>query len=339
VPVAVCPAIVRRPPLLWTGQSAAAVPVDSRSTAVDVSGNLPFVPPPGEGVRRRYEPAKVLRAMDGRATWGELTSLSTQHTIRIALTRGQIRRVGRGLYALPDLPCHREFAALAGGVLSHLSAALHLGLAVLAAPDAVHVTVPRATHRRPVPGVVLHRSDLPVGAADRVRTGPLRTVLDCAAVLPFAEALAVADSALRDGLVRPETLLAAAETRRGPAARAVRRVAGEANGDAANPFESALRAAVLDAGVTGFRPQQPIRIGRTTRFVDLGDERRRIALEADSFTHHGSRAALRDDCRRYDELVRAGWTVLRFAWEHVVLDPEWVGAVVRDTCSRKDRPA
>jgi hypothetical protein len=34
----------------------------------------------------------------------------------------------------------REAAARAGGVLSHLSAAVHLGLAVLSEPDAVHVT-------------------------------------------------------------------------------------------------------------------------------------------------------------------------------------------------------
>ena len=116
----------------------------------------------------------------------------------------------------------------------------------------------------------------------------------------------------------------------------MRRVAGQAHGDAANPFESALRAAVLDAGVSGFRPQARIVLDGVVRFVDLGDDRRRIAIEADSFAHHGSRAALRNDCRRYDELVRAGWTVLRFAWEHVVFEPAWVGAVVRDTCDRID---
>ena len=42
----------------------------------------------------------------------------------------------------------REAAASAGGVLSHLSAAVELGLAVLCPPDAVHVTVPRAALRR-----------------------------------------------------------------------------------------------------------------------------------------------------------------------------------------------
>jgi very-short-patch-repair endonuclease len=66
--------------------------------------------------------------------------------------------------------------------------------------------------------------------------------------------------------------------------------------------------------------------------VDLGDGRRRIALEADSFAHHGHRSALRSDCRRYDELVRAGWAVLRFSWEDVMFHEAWVAAVVADVC-------
>jgi hypothetical protein len=274
--------------------------------------------------------------MDGRATWSELAALSSQHAIRRAVDRGEIRSVGRGLYALPELPAARQTAAAAGGVLSHLSAAAYLGLAALVAPDAVHVTVPRDTHRLPVTGVVIHRSDLAPGDANRVTTQPMRTLLDCAAALPFAEALAVADSALREGYVRREDLLDAAQFRRGPGRRAVLRVAREADGDAANPFESALRATVLDAGVSGFVPQLAVSVkGRgalpAVVHVDLGDPRRRIALEADSFEHHGGRAALRDDCRRYDELLRTDWLVLRFAWEHVVLDPRWVADVVRDT--------
>jgi very-short-patch-repair endonuclease len=74
-----------------------------------------------------------------------------------------------------------------------------------------------------------------------------------------------------------------------------------------------------------------------TVHADLGDRRRLIAIEADSFEHHGSRGALRAGCRRYDEMTRAGWTVLRFAWEHVVGDPQWVVAVVRDVCAAVDR--
>ncbi|WP_156911355.1 hypothetical protein [Arsenicicoccus bolidensis] len=30
------------------------------------------------------------------------------------------------------------------------------------------------------------------------------------------------------------------------------------------------------------------------------------------------------DCRRYDELVVWGWTVLRFSWEQVMIDRDFV---------------
>ncbi len=288
--------------------------------------------------RGRRRAADVVRVRDGRATWQEVRRHCTQHELRRALAKGEIVRVARGRYALPDQNRAREAAATVGGVLSHLSAAVDLGLAVLARSQTVHVTVPRAAHRTCPAGVVLHRADLAPDDHNRRSTLALRTVLDCAATLPFAEALAVADSALRDGVVRRDDLSDAAAERRGPGAPRVRRVAALADGDAANPFESALRAGLLDAGITGFTPQLPIRLvtGTTVR-VDLGDPRRRIVVEADGFEHHGTRRGLRDDCRRYDELVRAGWTVLRFAWEHVLGDPGWVVSVIGDVAAAADR--
>jgi very-short-patch-repair endonuclease len=49
--------------------------------------------------------------------------------------------------------------------------------------------------------------------------------------------------------------------------------------------------------------------------------------------------ALRDDCRRYDELLLVGWRVVRFAWEHVVLDPAWVRDLTRDEVDEANRGA
>ena len=45
---------------------------------------------------------------------------------------------------------------------------------------------------------------------------------------------------------------------------------------------------------------------------------------ANPFEWHGSRSALRADCRRYNGLALAGWLVLRFAWEDVMFRPEYV---------------
>jgi len=34
------------------------------------------------------------------------------------------------------------------------------------------------------------------------------------------------------------------------------------------------------------------------------------------------------DCWRYDELTVAGWLVLRFAWEQVMFQQDWVARMV-----------
>ena len=57
---------------------------------------------------------------------------------------------------------------------------------------------------------------------------------------------------------------------------------------------------------------------------DLVDRERRVVLQADSFAWHGDRSALRRDAQRYNNLVVRGWLVLRFAWEDVMHDQEYV---------------
>ncbi len=106
-----------------------------------------------------------------------------------------------------------------------------------------------------------------------------------------------------------------AEPTWGAGRAAVLRVARHASAEPANPVESALRGIALDVGVTGLLPQRwvDVRSGRVR--PDLVDERLRMVAEADGFEWHGERASLAADCRRYDELVAEGWTVLRFAWE------------------------
>jgi very-short-patch-repair endonuclease len=199
------------------------------------------------------------------------------------------------------------------------------------------VTLPRHRKRRPTAGI-LHWSDLqPHERLDGV-TAPLRTVLDCARTLPFDQALAIADSALRLGLVGPIELARAVERLGGPGRGRVRAVGLAADGRAGSGLESVLRAILITQRIRGFLPQVAVRDEGLYARVDLADELRMIALEADSFEFHGSRDALVRDCRRYDELAVRGWLVLRFAWEHVMFDQEWVAATVRAAQQRR-RPA
>ncbi|MGZ4490791.1 MAG: endonuclease domain-containing protein [Nocardioidaceae bacterium] len=101
-------------------------------------------------------------------------------------------------------------------------------------------------------------------------------------------------------------------------------MAAAADPKAANPFESVLRALTLEVPGLVFEPQVTVTSNPVSLTPDLVDRERRIALEADSFSWHGSRGALRRDCRRYNALVLLGWWVLRFTWEDVMHDPEYV---------------
>jgi very-short-patch-repair endonuclease len=276
-------------------------------------------------------PVDLLRVLGGRARTCELLPWTTPRRLAHAVRAGEVVRVRRGVYVLPELPDAHVAAARAGGVLSHTSAAEHWGLGLVALPNAVHVTVPRGARPPAQRGVHLHWATRLEDEQGRV-TPVLRTILDCAEWLPFAEALAVADGGVRRGFVRPSELVAAASCGGGRGLQRRVRVATHVDGRPANAFESCLRGIVLDAGLRTFEPQVEIELVRRRVRVDLADPGRRLVLEADSYEHHGSRDALVRDCERYDELVREGWHVLRFSWEHVMFRREWVAETVAWTC-------
>ena len=156
----------------------------------------------------------------------------------------------------------------------------------------------------------------------------------CVRTLPLAEALAVADSALRAGHA-PNGLHQVALLAQGPGAKQARRVAAEANALAANPFESGLRAIALDVPGLRLVPQVRVRTGSGQVRPDLVDEVIGMVVEADSFSWHGDRVALKRDARRYNALVAAGWIVLRFCWEDVMFEQAMVQAVLASAVERR----
>ena len=259
---------------------------------------------------------------------GTLIRLTSRTQLENATMRGLIIKDARGRYALPTAEVGRRTANQLSAVISHTSAAAHWGWEMKAVPVRPTVTVPR---KRKVPAIIRRETDVfwrtlaagPITLGQA--TSPLQTVIDCARWLPFDEALAIADSALRHGSLTRDQLLVARSSISGRGSPAVVRVLGAADGRADNPFESALRATSLDVPGLHLVPQVEIRSrGRRMVRPDLVDERLRIVAEADSFEHHGSRRALAIDCARYDNLVSDGWTVLRFAWEQVMFQPGWV---------------
>lgn len=265
----------------------------------------------------------VLEAMarlGGVATAATLVRLTSAKRVRVAEARGDIVRVGRGRYRTADADKALRRAIELRGMASHLSAAQLHGWEVPHPPALPWITVPR---NREVPKerrALVFWADL--SEESGFVTSEVRTVVDCARRCAFPEALAVADSALRAG-VDHVLVVRAAEAVRGKGARQACRVARHASALAANLFESVLRGIALDAGLD-VRPQVEIDLGDRTVRPDLVDLDRRLVIEADSWEFHAGKEAFQSDCRRYTDLVVAGWTVLRFTWWQVMDEPDWV---------------
>ena len=268
------------------------------------------------------DPVAALTRLGGIGSTADLLRLTTRKRLRRAVAAGRVIHVSRGRYAVSGGDVARAIAMEVDGHLRLLSAAAHWGWEVkwpARWPEVAVATSPSTPVDASVTVQHLTRTDV-----DGWATSKLRTVLDCAASLPFDEALAVADSALRHGDVTTEELIAAAQAE----SDAIRRVAAHATPRAANPFESVLRAILIEAGIDVV-PQWATTIGGVTYHPDLADPFAGIAVEANSWAHHATKADHDADCVRYNALVTHGWIVLRFTWEQVMFAPHEVVTTVR----------
>jgi very-short-patch-repair endonuclease len=278
---------------------------------------------PGEGGAVSRVVAFLTRN-GGFCTRAAALEATSRAEVEAALAMGAIVWISRGRYALPDLELAVMTAHGMNAVLSHTSAVVWHGWELKNLPEKTHVIVPRRRRTASAPLVRAHHVDLrPEEVRGAICTSPERTLVDCLRTLPFDEALVIADSALRHG-VDPEVLPRIGGSVRGPGRPAVLRVVRAADGRAANPFESTLRAIAMDVPGLQVQPQRLIVGTRQTVRPDLVDMHLHLAIEADSFEWHGGRADLKKDARRYNFLVADGWLVLRFSWEDVMFDPAYV---------------
>jgi len=226
----------------------------------------------------------------------------------------------------------RTWAAwLWGGQRSTVSgpaAAFRQGM-LLRAPDLVDVTVPAALHRRPGPGVRWHRHDLP--PVDRVFLGGLRvtapalTAVETALCLPDGSTFL--DRALQRH-VRFPTLYRTYCRHLGRPGWARARDLICASADRADSAAERLLIRILrDGGVTGWVLGHPFGPWR----IDLAFPREKVAVEVDGWAWHVDAERFRNDRRKQNALVRAGWDPLRFTWHDLDGHPAAVLAEICDT--------
>ena len=233
-------------------------------------------------------------------------------------------------------------ATLAAGesVASHRTAAALHGLDGFATDRTIEVMI---FDRRglEIPEVILHRPRVWLEDDRSQRDGiPVtsvcRTLFDLAAVMRGRRVQVAFDDALRQGA----TTLDALERRLGfvnkRGVRGVQQIGlliadRSHKGVTDSELETKFRRLLEDATLPLPVPQYEIRRedGSFVARVDFAYPGARIAIELDSWKHHGGRSAFESDRIRQNELVAARWTPLRFTDRDLRSRRSWVGAIVQ----------
>lgn len=214
-------------------------------------------------------------------------------------------------------------------VVSHASAAVLHGLPVWSkAIDRVHVTRNGSGGGKRRSLVHVHAS--PLGGGDVTSIGGIpvtslaRTVLDLCRTLPFEQAVAAGDHALRLGLLATALEEAMTLLEGWPGTRQARRAIAFLDGRSESAGESVSRVRIHEAGLPAPVPQREIYgpDGRLVARVDFCWEEQRTVGEFDGKIKYGRllkpgqsiEDVLFDEKRREDALRDLGWQIVRWLW-------------------------
>lgn len=252
------------------------------------------------------------------------------------------RVLGTVLSTVESLPpsVRDRAALLAGGpgaVLSGPSAARLHGMSVTG--NGTCVTIPAQRHLS-VPGVRFLRES--VGERDTILlddllvTSRARTVFDCLRVLPPSNAAALLDRALQRKWISLDNLASRVAARRGyPGSAQLQRFLDDVTPGMRSVAERLAVDVLSGAGLTGWHTNYAVVLaGETIAIVDLALPRLKLALEIDGRAWHSAAGQFQHDRTRQNQLVNAGWTVLRFTWDDLTKRPDEVVAAVRTAFAR-----
>lgn len=172
-------------------------------------------------------------------------------------------------------------------------------------------------------GRTVRRHDVRLGPPDLVQrpsglwtTSLQRTLVDCAGLLSTEAVVCALDHALHRGSITAVELAGAVDRRAWCAgAVALRAATSLADARAESPAETLARL-LLHPVLPRLEPQHRLRDdgGRVVARFDLGDERLRLAVEADGKAGHaGARMAAKDQ-RRDRSSEAKGWRTVRLVW-------------------------
>jgi hypothetical protein len=222
---------------------------------------------------------------------------------------------------------------------SHRSAALVHGLGLVGRdPESVaeitRAPGDRGSHTGDL-GVLVHIAALPADHVVSCRGVPLtsvsRTVIDLARTLPFAEGVALADSALHAGLTSKSALAAViADCPRWRGLQRARDVTAFSDARAESVLESLSRAVFHQAGLPP--PDLQVWVGDDGEVIGRADflwRRHRTIGEADGAFKYQTPARARAQLERDARLRAAGYEVVHFTWPEITRVPAQVVDSIR----------
>ena len=209
------------------------------------------------------------------------------------------------------------------GVFSHESAAVLWGLDLLTVPQMLdaysrsHCATDRERIHRHKTAISPDEVTRLPGTSIMVTT-VARTLQDCARSMPFREAVVLADSIMRRGLMEPHEVIETLLNLTGYGGSAGPFLAQAVDASSESAGESLTRCLLMEHRLPSPVSQYPISCeGRNYR-VDFAWPEARVILEFDGeqkYVDHPGRD--RREAARDRALTRAGWTVVHLTWADI----------------------
>jgi hypothetical protein len=167
-----------------------------------------------------------------------------------------------------------------------------------------------------------------------------RTVIDLARILPFAEGVAVADSALHARLAsKSELATVIGDCGRWPGLRRAREVAAFSDARSESVLESLGRAVFHQAGLPP--PDLQVWVGDDGEAIGRADflwRQYRTIGEADGAAKYETPARARTQLERDARLRAAGYEVVHFTWPQITRAPAQVVEEIQVAFRRSGAP-
>lgn len=275
------------------------------------------------------------------------TATAEQLAVNARMLQGRrFRQVLHGVHVSAARPASPQLAYDAARLLLPEGAAAshHLAAELFGAPvpptDVLHMAVAAPGRPYAVAGLRVHRigpKTQTVGIDGRTATAPVPTFLALAAHLSLLDLVILGDALVRQSLVTPAELVAAAAANRGRGVRRAREAAALVRPGVDSPMETRLRLLLTFAGL----PEPSVNVSVVTAEglwlarPDLSFFGERVAVEYDGRHHIAREAQWASDLPRRERLERHGWRVIVVIASQLYGDP--VGVVLRVAAALRER--